>query len=142
MHRLNHNNLRGVYMSIGSYIIFAFLILSGIIILAVTLRNEKPFKNIFLSLFSGVGSLFAVNIASALTAVSCYLLVREIQKTHGNETAVFLLMMVFLYYRLHSGIAMSENFGIALAAEKDNALCKGCNTTNGCGGRRCGRINI
>ena len=36
-------------MSIGSYIIFAFLILSGIIILAVTLRNEKPFKNIFLS---------------------------------------------------------------------------------------------
>ena len=57
-------------MSIGSYIIFAFLILSGIIILAVTLRNEKPFKNIFLSLFSGVGSLFAVNIASAITAVS------------------------------------------------------------------------
>lgn len=57
-------------MSIGSYIIFAFLILSGIIILAVILRNEKPFKNIFLSLFSGVGSLFAVNIASAITAVS------------------------------------------------------------------------
>ncbi|MBQ1243306.1 MAG: pro-sigmaK processing inhibitor BofA family protein [Clostridia bacterium] len=57
-------------MSIGSYIIFAFLILSGIIILAVTLRNEKPFKNIFLSLFSGIGSLFAVNIASAITAVS------------------------------------------------------------------------
>ena len=57
-------------MSIGSYIIFAFFILGGVIILAVTLSNEKPFKNLFLSLFSGVGSLFAINIASALTAVT------------------------------------------------------------------------
>ena len=57
-------------MSIGSYIIFTFLLLCGIITLAVTLRSEKPLKNLFLSLFSGVGSLFAVNIASALTAVT------------------------------------------------------------------------
>lgn len=57
-------------MSIGSYIIFTFLLLCGIIILAVTLRSEKPFKNLFLTLFSGVGSLFAINIASALTAVT------------------------------------------------------------------------
>lgn len=57
-------------MSIGSYIIFVFLIFAGIIILAVTLRNEKPFRNLLLSLFSGVGSLFAVNIASTLTSVS------------------------------------------------------------------------
>ncbi len=81
-------------MSIGSYIIFAFLILAGIIILAVTLRNEKPFRNLFLSLFSGIGSLFAVNIASALTAVTLPVnaLTLVISAVGGIPGVVFLLI--------------------------------------------------
>lgn len=58
--------------------------------------------------------LTSLAILSAVTAISCYFMVREIQRTHGTEVAAFLLMMVFLYYRLHSGVTMSENFGIAL----------------------------
>ena len=57
-------------MSIGSYIIFVILILSGIIILYVSIKSERFFRCLFLSAVSGTGSLFAVNIASAVTGVS------------------------------------------------------------------------
>ena len=53
---------------------------------------------------------------TAITAISIHLTAREIQRTHGAETAVFLLMMIFLYYRLHSGTVMSENLGVALGS--------------------------
>ena len=81
-------------MSIGSYIIFAFLLLGGVIILSVTLRSEIPFKNLLLSLFSGVGSLFAVNIASALTAVTIPVNAFSllISATAGIPGVVFLLI--------------------------------------------------
>ncbi len=64
-------------------------------------------------------------ILSAITAISCYFMTREIQRTHGTETATFLLMMVFLYYRLHSGVTMSENFGIALGTLGFTILWRG-----------------
>ena len=57
-------------MSIGSYIIFLFLILSAVIILSLSVKSERFFRCVFLSAVSGVGSLFAVNIASAVTGVS------------------------------------------------------------------------
>jgi len=56
-------------MSIGSYIFFSFFIICAVIILAVSVKSGKPLSCIFLSAFSGIGSLFAVNIASAVTAV-------------------------------------------------------------------------
>lgn len=57
-------------MSIGSYIIFLFLIISGVIILSVSVKSERFFRSLFLSAVSGIGSLFAVNIVSAVTGVS------------------------------------------------------------------------
>lgn len=57
-------------MSIGSYIIFSLLILSGVIVLSVSVKSERFFRSLFLSAVSGIGSLFAVNIASAVTGVS------------------------------------------------------------------------
>ncbi len=69
--------------------------------------------------------MVSLMILCAITAVSCYLMIREIQSTHGTEAAVFLLMMVFLYYRLHSGITMSENFGIALGCLGFTILWRG-----------------
>jgi len=53
---------------------------------------------------------------TAITAIAILLTAREVQRTHGMETAVFLLMMIFLYYRLHSGTVMSENLGVALGS--------------------------
>ncbi len=57
-------------MSIGSYIIFGFLVISGIVILSVLVKTERTFRCLFLSAVSGIGSLFAVNIASAVTGVA------------------------------------------------------------------------
>ena len=57
-------------MSMGSYIIFSLLLLSAVIILSVSLKSDKPFSCLLLSAFSGIGSLFAVNIASAVSGVS------------------------------------------------------------------------
>jgi hypothetical protein len=53
-------------------------------------------------------------VLTALAAISAHLTAREIQRTCGTETAAFFLMMVFLYYRLHSGTIMSENLGVIL----------------------------
>jgi hypothetical protein len=115
---------------------------SGFYMDALRLANDTNFS--FFSsrrpLFPGFLSvlLLATNndlmsslaILSAITAISCYFLTREIQRTHGTETAVFLLMMVFLYYRLHSGISMSENFGIAIGSLGFAILWHGTDTKN------------
>jgi hypothetical protein len=79
----------------------------------------------FLLVITGHNLMTTLIILSAITAVCCYLMAREIQVTHGTEAAVFLLMMVFLYYRLHSGITMSENFGIALGCLGFTILWRG-----------------
>ena len=81
-------------MSIGSYIIFFFLILSGLIILSASLKSEKFFRSILLSAVSGIGSLFAVNIASAVTGVSLpvNLVTLLISGIGGVPGAVFLLL--------------------------------------------------
>ncbi|MCC7119259.1 MAG: hypothetical protein IT310_12100 [Anaerolineales bacterium] len=70
----------------------------------------------FLLVLTHVNLMATLAILSVITGLACYFLTREFQRTHGTETAVFLLMLVFLYYRLHSGITMSENFGIALGS--------------------------
>lgn len=69
--------------------------------------------------------LVSLAILSAITAISSYYMIKEIQETHGTEFAVFLLMMIFLYYRLHSGVIMSENFGIALGTLGFTILWRG-----------------
>jgi len=72
----------------------------------------------------------SLTILSAITGFSCYLLTREVQRTHTTETAVFLLIMIFLYYRLHSGITMSENFGIAIGSLGFALLWRGADKKN------------
>lgn len=75
-------------------------------------------------LFSG---LFAVllgishqNLQAALAgfallnAFSCYLLAREIRRTHGALTAAFTLTLIFFFYRRFSGAVMTENLGLPL----------------------------
>ena len=81
-------------MSIGSYIIFSFLILSGIIILFLSVKSEKFFRSLFLSAASGIGSLFAVNIASAVTGISLAvnLFTLLISGLGGVPGTVFLLL--------------------------------------------------
>jgi hypothetical protein len=58
----------------------------------------------------------ALGLLTLITAVACYIAAREIQATHGAEVAVFVLIILFLFYRHHSGTVMSENLGLPLGA--------------------------
>jgi hypothetical protein len=53
-------------------------------------------------------------ILTGIVGFACYFAVREIQRSHGVEIATFVLIILFLFYRAHSGISMSENLGVAL----------------------------
>ncbi len=58
----------------------------------------------------------SLGILTAITAAACYLAAVEIKRTHGAEAAVFVLLILFLFYRFHSGLVMSEGIGVALGA--------------------------
>jgi hypothetical protein len=64
-------------------------------------------------------------ILTGMVALACYFTTREIQRSHGAETAVFTLMIVFLFYRAHSGVAMTENLGVALGVIGFGLLWRG-----------------
>jgi hypothetical protein len=58
--------------------------------------------------------MVSLAILTAITALACYYAAREIQKTNGAVTATFILIIIFLFFRAHSGVSMSENLGVAL----------------------------
>lgn len=77
----------------------------------------RPFFPGFLSLLlwlSGRNLLISVSILTAIAGTATYLAGREVQRTHGPETAVFFLMSIFLYFRHHSGTTMSESLGVSV----------------------------
>ena len=60
--------------------------------------------------------LDALALLTLLAAIACYLLAREIRRTHGPAIAVFVLVFIFIYYRYHSGVVRTENLGILFGA--------------------------
>ena len=91
-------------------------------------------------LFAGLLSFFlwisnnnlmiAVSIFTAITGFSCYLACREIQNTHGAEVAAFFSILIFLYYRHHSGTTMSESLGVPISLLGVALLWQGIHSTN------------
>lgn len=78
----------------------------------------RPFFAGLLSFFlwlSGQNLMIAVSIFTAIAGLSCYLACREIKQTHGAELATFILILIFLYYRHHSGTTMSESLGVSVS---------------------------
>ena len=78
----------------------------------------RPFFAGLLSFFLWLSErnlMTAVAIFTAIAGFSCFLATREIQRTHGTEIAVFFLILMFLYYRHHSGTTMSETLGVAVS---------------------------
>jgi len=57
----------------------------------------------------------ALGIITAIAGVSCYIVSREIQRTHGAEPAAFFLIMMFLYFRFYSGTTLSESLGLTFS---------------------------
>jgi hypothetical protein len=60
--------------------------------------------------------LAALTVLTLLVALACYLLAKEIRRTHGPAVAAFVLVFVFIYYRYHSGVVRTENLGILFGA--------------------------
>ena len=79
----------------------------------------RPFFPGFLSFLMNLTDrnfMFSLAIITAIAAIGIYFTVREVQRTHGTEVAVFLLLILFLYFRHHSGTSMSETLGMPLGA--------------------------
>lgn len=77
----------------------------------------RPFFAGFLSFLMRITDrnfMFSLAIITAIAAIAIYYSVREIQRVHGAETAVFLLIILFLYFRHHSGTSMSETLAVPL----------------------------
>jgi hypothetical protein len=74
---------------------------------------------------TGRNFMAALAVLTFLTGLACYFTAREIQRTHRAELAVFALMVVFLFYRAHSGISMSENLGVMLGTLGFGLLWRG-----------------
>ena len=75
----------------------------------------RPFFPGFLSFLMKVTDqnfMTSLAVVTLTAAIAIYFGVREIQRTHGAETAVFLLIVAFVYFRHHSGTSMSETLGV------------------------------
>lgn len=78
----------------------------------------RPFFAGVLSFFLWLSErnlMIAVSIFTAITGFASYLTCREIQRTHGAEISIFFLLLIFLYYRHHSGTTMSETLSVAVS---------------------------
>lgn len=98
------------------YYIDALKILHGIDI--SDFSAMRPFFPAFLSFalwLSDRNLLAALGIITAITGIASYLSAREIQRSHGTATSVFFLILMFLYYRHHSGTTMSETLGVSIS---------------------------
>lgn len=60
--------------------------------------------------------LMALGILNLLVGVSCIFLAKELKRTHGAGMAASALLILFMYYRFHSGAVRTEALGIALSA--------------------------
>jgi hypothetical protein len=78
---------------------------------------RRPLFAGFLSVLlwlTGRDLMATLALLTLITAVACYIAAQEICATHGPEVAVFVLIILFLFYRHHSGTVMSENLGVPL----------------------------
>ncbi len=79
----------------------------------------RPIFPGFLSLLldvTGRNLMFSLAIITAIAGLSAFFATRELQGTHGAESASFLLIILFLYYRHHTGTTMSETLGVSVGA--------------------------
>lgn len=82
----------------------------------------------FLMKTTGQNLMASLAALTLIAAIAIHLGTREIQRTHGAETAVFLLVVVFMYYRHHAGTSMSETLGVPFGALGMGLLWRGLGT--------------
>jgi hypothetical protein len=55
-------------------------------------------------------------ILAAIATLSCFLLSREVQRTHGTAAGLVTLAVMYLFYRRFAGAAWTESLGLPLGA--------------------------
>jgi hypothetical protein len=55
-------------------------------------------------------------ILVAITAISCFLVAREVQRSHGIAAGLLVITLLFLFYRRFIGKTSTETLGLALGA--------------------------
>ncbi len=81
--------------------------------------SRRPlFAGMLSALLGLTGRNLQVTIAVlvAITGIACYLLVREVQSTHGALAATLVMVILFVYYRRFSGTTLTENLGFPAGA--------------------------
>ena len=81
--------------------------------------SHRPIFSAFFSVLLFISKhnlLVALSLLNLLVAISCYFVTREIQKTHGTGAAVFVLLILFMFYRFHTGAVRTESLGVAFSA--------------------------
>jgi hypothetical protein len=112
-----------------SYYIDALRILAGLdISVHSAMRPFFPgFLSVLLSTTHG-NLLLSLAIISATAGIACFLATREIQLTHGTEVSVLFLILMFLYFRAHSGTVMSESLAMPITALGIGLIWRGAST--------------
>ncbi len=80
--------------------------------------SRRPLFIAFFSVLLFVSNhnlMIALGVLNLLVAVSCYLLTREVCQTHGAGMASLVLVILFMYYRFHSGAVRTESLGVAFS---------------------------
>lgn len=99
-----------------NYYIDALRILNGADISSFSaMRPIFPGFLAFLLSITGRNLMSALGILTALMGLASYIATREIQKTHGTEPAIIFLILMFLYFRHHSGTTLSESLAVTVS---------------------------
>jgi hypothetical protein len=79
-------------------------------------------RPLFIAMFGALLGLTHQNlqltlvILAAIAAASCFLLSREIQRTHGTVAGITVLTVLYFFYRRFAGVPWTENLGLGLGA--------------------------
>jgi len=83
------------------------------------ISSRRPFFTAFFSFLLWIAAhdlLLALTILALFVTLAIYLLANEINGTHGPAITAFVLVIVFIYYRYHSGAVRTENLGVMFGA--------------------------
>lgn len=80
---------------------------------------RRPIFAGLLAVLLGIGGRnlqLALALLTLMTALSCYVLARQVQRIAGTLPAVMLLLIVFVFYRRFIGTTLTEHAGLTLGA--------------------------
>lgn len=86
--------------------------------LSVIASRRPLFSGVLATLLGLIQQNLQVTLAILvlISAISCFLLAREVQRSHGTVAGALVLTTTYLFYREFIGSAMTENLGLALGA--------------------------